>query len=125
MKFILPIISLIVTILLTGCVQKRTVLVPQSEYYPSFPMTGFEKFEPIEIDTYVREYQENNKTTVFIVVEQNEFLRLVEYTKNLRETHNLLIDKITTFNRTIQDLNKRESNKKPQILEDLDTLELK
>ena len=104
---------------LTGCADKRLILVPQSEYYPTFPTTDFKKSEKYKIDMWVETEDVNGTTKTYLVAEKNDMMGFIKDTKELRSNYNILLKKINEFNQKIKELNKIQNEKKPTEVESI------
>jgi len=105
---------------LTGCADKRLILVPQSEYYPTFPTTDFKKSEKYHIDAWIETEDVNGTTKTYLVAEKKQAMGFIKDTKVLRSEYNTLLKEIKKFNQRIKELNKIQSQKKPTEVESLD-----
>ena len=114
MKILL--LAIISLFLLTGCLEDRIILVPQSEYYPTFPIDDFKKSEKYEFYPWT---ETESNGTVYIVSHEKDFNGFVYNTNNLRRKYNLLVRKVTKFNSDIDELNNIQNNKKPQEVDKL------
>lgn len=97
-------------ILLTGCTDKTLILVPQSEYYPTFPIEEFEEKQKCEYELW--EESDNNAT--YLVGHKKPIMKCIGENKENRKTLNLLINKVKKFNVKINELNKIQNEKQPQ-----------
>ena len=114
------IISLLLTLFLfSGCADKRIVLVPQSEYYPTFPTQDFNMSKKYPISYWVETEDVNGTTETYLVAEEKDLLGFIKNTKELRMNYNVLLRKLNMFNLEIQELNKIQNEKKPTEVEDI------
>jgi len=110
---------IVVLMFLTGCADKRLILVPQSEYYPTFPTTDFQKSEKYKIDMWVETEDVNGTTKTYLVAEKNDMMGFIRNTKELRSNYNILLRKINEFNQKIKEQNKIQNEKKPTEVESI------
>jgi len=115
------IVLLIMLLGISGCAGKRIVLVPQSEYYPTFNTSDFNVSKPYKIDFWIEEETIDNKTNTLMVAEKNNMMGFIRNTKELRSNYNILLRKINEFNQKIKELNKIQNEKKPIEVESVDS----
>ncbi len=89
-----------------GCYDRRIILIPSTEYYPTFRTTDFNPQESMYLDIT----DENN----IIYIDKPLFLKYIEYNKNNRSDYNVLLNKVNEFNERINELNQIQNSKKPQ-----------
>lgn len=106
MKSLLLALSIL---LFTGCTE-RLILVPQSQYYPTFPIEEFDKAEKCKQQMW----EESDDNATYLVSYKKEALKCIKENKDNRQKLNLLIDKVKNFNVKINELNKIQSEKQPQ-----------
>ena len=113
MKIILSI--LLFTLLISGCADKRIILIPSTQFYPTFPTTDF-KTKPVKYPLVIwEETQDVNGTQeTYIVGYKKDILKYIENAKQTRSDYNLLLRSINNFNKQIDNQNKLQNNKKPQ-----------
>ncbi len=117
MKYLL---GIFLVLLLSGCADKRLILVPQAEYYPTFPTHDFGKSEKYNINMWVETEDVNGTTKTYLVAEKTPMMGFVRDTKELRSNYNLLLRKINDFNVKIKTMNKIQSEKKPTEVDNID-----
>jgi hypothetical protein len=96
-----------------GCSDKRIILVPQTEYYPTFPTKDFNQSEKYKIDMWVETEDVNGTTKTYLVAEKIPMMSFIRNTKELRSNYNLLLKKLNEFNEEIKNQNKIQNEKKP------------
>ena len=112
MKYL--ILSLLILIGFTGCADKQIILVPQAEYYPTFNTDDFNTSTPVTLDMWVETEDVNGTTLTYLVAEKDDMLMLIENTKTLRSTYNVLLKQLKIFNERIKELNKIQNEKQPK-----------
>jgi len=124
MKKILPLtlMALITLAMLTmsACADKRLILVPQSEYYPTFPTQDFKKSKKVKLDMYVEQEDVNGTTITYLVTRKEDMMSFIKDTKELRSNYNVLLRKINEFNLKIKEQNRIQNEKKPTEIESID-----
>ena len=117
MKKIISILMFLIlsfsTITLTGCAEKRIVLVPQTEYYPTFNTSDFNTSKKVHIDMWVETEEENGTIKEYLVADKDAMLNFIRNTKELRSNYNTLLREIKVFNAIITEQNDIQSKKKP------------
>jgi hypothetical protein len=108
-------------IMFAGCADKRLILVPQSEYYPTFPTTDFQPSQKHKIKMWVESEDVNGTTKTYLVADKKDALLFIEDAKTLRSTYNVLLKKINEFNLKIKEQNKIQNEKKPTEIESIDS----
>jgi hypothetical protein len=106
-------------LMFSGCADKRLILVPQSEYYPTFPTTDFQKSEKHKIDMWIETEDVNGTTKTYLVAEKTPMMSFIRDTKELRSNYNLLLKKINEFNAKIKEQNRIQNEKKPTEVESI------
>lgn len=122
-KIILAIIMVTTIIIMTGC-SPRVILVPQTTYCPTFPTQDFNISKKYPFEYWIETEELNgtdNKTINFAVTEEKTLKGLLRDTKTLRNNYNTLLRNIIIFNSEIEALNKKQSEKKPQEVEDINS----
>jgi len=104
---------LILLILISGCSENRVIIVPQSTYYPKFPIEHFNKSDKYKLELWTETEEINGTEKTYIVSDEKFMLGFIKDTKNLRKEHNLLIDEVKKFNEEIDKINKIQSQKTP------------
>lgn len=115
MKNILILVSIASMLIFTGCVEKQIILVPQSEYYPTFNTSDFNTSESYKLTMWAQ--KDRNGTAV--CSEQSEMLGLIEDTKTLRSNYNVLLKELNKFNKIILEMNEIQRNKKPKEVDSI------
>jgi predicted small lipoprotein YifL len=105
---------------ISGCSQKRIILVPQTEYYPTFDTSDFNASKKYHIDAWIETEDVNGTTKTYLVAEKKQAMGFIKDTKVLRSEYNTLLKEINKFNQRIKELNKIQSQKKPTEIESLD-----
>ena len=113
------IVLLLVAMIVSGCADKRIILVPQAEYYPTFPTEDFNMSEKYTLNMWVETEEINNSEVTYLVAENTEMKGFILDTKTLRSNYNLLLKKLNMFNLRIQELNKIQKDKKPVEIESI------
>ena len=103
----------------TGCVDKRIILVPQAQYYPTFDTSDFNQSKKYHINMWEESEEVNGTTVNYLVAEKQDLMGLIRDTKNLRSTYNVLLKKINEFNIIIKEQNKVQNSKKPTEVESI------
>jgi len=119
-KFILSVLLALTVIGFSGCAEKRIVLVPQSEYYPTFPTTDFNTSKPYKLEMWAETEDVNGTTENYLVAEKLQMMGFIRDTKDLRGNYNLLLKKLNEFNTKIEDMNQVQNSKKPQEVDTFD-----
>jgi len=124
MKKINKLSTIIVLLLITllgasGCADKRIILVPQAEYYPTFPTQDFNVSKKIHFEYWVETEDVNGTTEIYLVTEKKDFDKLLQEIKKLRMNYNTLLENIKKFNVTIKEINVIQQNKKPTEIESI------
>ena len=120
-KLSIIIVLLLMLLSISGCTDKRLILVPQSSYMPTFPTMDFNKSSSYEIEFWIEEEKtDDNKTNLLMVAEKTPMLGFIRNTKELRSNYNLLLRKVNEFNLKIKELNKIQNDKKPTEIESID-----
>ena len=114
------IISLLLTLFLfSGCADKRIVLVPQAEYYPTFPTQDFRISQKYPMSYWAETEDVNGTTITYLVADEKDLLGFIKNTKELRTNYNVLLKKLNMFNLEIQEQNRIQNEKKPTEVEDI------
>jgi hypothetical protein len=115
--FIISIISF------TGCADKQIILVPQTEYYPTFDTSEFNVSEPYVLDMWVN-VEDTNGTDgtkeVSLCSDKQEMLGLIRDTKELRAKYNVLLKELNKFNKVIVEMNEKQNAKQPKEVDTID-----
>lgn len=109
-------ISLLLLMFFSGCADKRIVLVPQSQDYPTFVTTDFEEKEPFPLEIW----EESDKEGTYIVGNKDHMIKFIEWSKQNRSDYNTLLKQLKKFNLRIEQLNEVQNSKKPQEVDDYD-----
>jgi len=112
MKYIY--LTLLTLFLFTGCAEKTIILVPQTEYYPTFPTEDFKESKPFPLSPWIETEEINGTTVEYMVFDKDEALKYIERNKQLRSDYNLLRRKLIKFNEQIKEMNRIQNEKKPQ-----------
>ena len=120
-KTLLSIIMVLLISLFNGCADKRIILVPQSQYYPTFDTSHFKESKKFHLDIWIESEEENGTIKSYIVTDEKDGLNFIKNTKELRMKYNVLLKKINEFNDKIKNLNKEQNSKKPIEVEKIDT----
>ena len=110
-------ILLLLLLLLSGCVEKQIILVPESGYMPTFNTDEFNVSKSYHLDMWA--IKDKNSTSV--CTKKTEMLGLIRDTKELRYNYNLLIIELNKFNEKIKELNKVQNEKKPKEVDTIPT----
>lgn len=102
------VVTISIMFFFTGC-SERIILVPQSQYYPTFPTDDFNTSEQFSLLMW--EQEDGNNT--YLVADKEDMFELFRDTKNLRADYNVLLEELIKFNLKIEKLNKIQENKKP------------
>jgi len=113
------ILSIFIVLLLSGCSEK-IILVPQAEYYPTFPTSDFNTSQKYTIEMWIETEDVNGTTITYLVAEKDDMKKFIRDTKELRSNYNLLLRKINQFNGIIKELNKIQNEKKPKEVDNID-----
>ena len=108
------VLVLLALFLFTGCADKQIILVPQTEYYPTFNTDDFNTSKKVELDMWVEEEDVNGTTKTYLVADKDEMLYLIKDTKTLRSTYNVLLKQLNIFNERIKELNRLQNEKQPK-----------
>jgi len=118
-KILLSIFVILLVGILSGCADKRIVLVPQTEYYPTFDTSDFNVSRKQDLEMWVETEDVNGTTKTYLVAEKTKMLIFIKDTKELRSQYNVLLRKINDFNEKIKEMNEIQNNKKPQEIESI------
>jgi len=118
-NFLLSIFMILLFSVFTGCVDKRIILVPQAQYYPTFDTSDFNQSKKYHINMWEESEEVNGTTVNYLVAEKQDLMGLIRDTKNLRSTYNVLLKKINEFNIIIKEQNKVQNSKKPTEVESI------
>lgn len=108
MKYFL-ITFVFVTLIFSGCADKRIILVPSNTYYPTFNTSDFNVSKKYKMNMF--EINDNNSTS--ICADDYDMTNFIRNTKELRSNYNILLDKINKFNKKITKMNNEQKEKKP------------
>ena len=109
---VLGILSILLMLSISGCSEKRLVLVPQNTYYPTFPTEDFNISKKYKLEIWSETEDVNGTTINYLVAEEKPMLGFIKNTKELRKKYNLLLNKIKDFNAKIKEMNKSQNSKK-------------
>ncbi len=117
-KIISTFIAIALTFALSGCADKRIILVPSSQYYPTFPTSDFQP-KPTKYPLAVWEQSQDVNGTIkfYLAGDKKDILKYIEDAKQTRSDYNLLLRSINNFNGQIETQNKLQNDKKPQEIE--------
>jgi len=118
-KILLSIFMVLLVGILSGCADKRIILVPQTEYYPTFDTSDFNVSRKQDLEMWVETEDVNGTTKTYLVAEKTPMLIFIKDTKELRSQYNVLLRKINDFNEKIKEQNEIQNNKKPQEIESI------
>jgi uncharacterized lipoprotein YajG len=93
-------------LLFAGCSDKYTLTSQAKCYYPTLP-TSIQK--PSDINVSVWKYDGNDSKS-YIVVPEDDFIKLSASYKEVKEKLKVLLDNISEFNKKIEDLNSKDIN---------------
>jgi hypothetical protein len=110
---------------LTGCVEKQIILVPQTEYYPTFDISEFQESKPYSIYLWADVDDTNGTVDVSLCSTKDEMLGLFQNTKELRAKYNVLLKELRKFNEVIKDINLQQKEKQPKEVDTIDDSWLK
>jgi len=113
------ILGIIMVIFISGCADKRLILVPQSSYMPTFPTQDFQKSEKYSLDMWEEQEDVNGTTIKYLVAEEKPMKGFIRNTKILRSNYNLLLRKLNEFNNNIKEQNRIQNEKKPQEVQSI------
>jgi len=92
MKMLLTILAIV---LMTGCYNQ-----PKHPKNPkTIPIKHFKKFKEVHIQTRYRVIEKDGNTEVYIITKAPDFVKLLTYTKNVREAYNSLVEQIKEYNK--------------------------
>ena len=114
MKKLLTALLITGALFFSGCAEKRIVLVPQSQDYPTFVTQDFEEKQDFELDLW----EEEDANGTYLVSDKDHLLEFIEWSKQNKSDYNTLLKQINIFNSRIEKLNQIQNNKKPQEVND-------
>ena len=115
-KFLL---GIIIVLFIGGCSDKRLILVPQNQYYPTFPTADFNVSKKYHFEYWIETEEETGNIKNLMVADEKDLQGFIKDTKTLRSTYNVLLKKLNGFNLKIQEMNKIQNEKKPTEIEDI------
>jgi hypothetical protein len=111
----IKLIGIFLTLLFfSGCAEKTVILVPQTEYYPTFPTSDFKEAKGFKIHPWTETEEVNGSLKTYLVIDYDEAMKCIEHNKQLRSDYNLLRSKLIKFNEEIKEMNRIQNEKKPQ-----------
>jgi len=118
------ILSTVLVLLVSGCADKKIILVPSNTYYPTFPTKDFQKSEKYSLEVWEEQEDVNGTIKKYLVADKYEAFGFIRNTKELRSNYNLLLNRIKLFNNKIKKLNTEQKNKKPIEVNDVNLEDL-
>lgn len=120
MKYILTLtLVFLISIGFTGCADKQIILIPQTEYYPTFDTSEFNVSKPYTLEMWVETEDINGTTQTYLVADKDDMLGLIKYTKELRIKYNVLLKELNKFNKKVIEINEKQNQKKPKEVDSI------
>jgi len=112
-------LTILLSIGVTGCTEKQIILIPQTEYYPTFDTSEFNVSKPYTLEMWVETEDINGTTQTYLVADKDDMLGLIKYTKELRIKYNVLLKELNKFNKKVIEINEKQNQKKPKEVDSI------